>query len=91
MSASDKYVRIPFSDKETADQIRDVLSVEEMKTALVQAHNEEVETASSNESEDELAKYDNMRELRNDDSLTPAKRKQLEIKAKSATGTTLPR
>lgn len=72
------YLRIPFEEKE-CERIEAQLSLQEQKQAIIRAFNDKVETA---EDEDELAKYDTVRDIRNDESLQPAERKRRIIRAK---------
>jgi len=48
----------------------------------VQAFNEKVETTDEDESVDKLAQYDRMRDIREDESISPEERKRREIRAK---------
>lgn len=74
-----KYLRIPF-DEEKCDSIEEQLSLDEQKKAIVEAYNEKV--SSRDEDSDELAEYDSVREIRNDDTLGEAERKRRVIRAK---------
>ena len=80
MSGS-KYIRLPFEERE-CDKIEEELTLAEMKQAVVKAYNESVETADEGKSEDELSQYDSVRDIREDDSISPAERKRREIRAK---------
>lgn len=75
-----KYLRIPF-DEDNCERIEAKLSVKKQRQAIVRAFNEKVDTA-DDEDEDELAQYDTVRDIRNDESLQPAERKRRIIRAK---------
>mgnify|MGYP007124907519 CR=1 FL=1 len=74
-----KYLRIPF-DEEKCDSINEELSVAEQKGAIIRAYNQQV--SSSDESADELAQYDSVRAIRDDDSISEEERKRRVIRAK---------
>lgn len=71
------YLRIPFSEEETA-RIQEEMSLEEQKQAIIRAFNESVES----EEEGELAEYDNIRDIRYDESLSEAEQKRLILKGR---------
>lgn len=66
---------IPVADGD-ASQIKDFLSIEEMRELLIDEVREQQDQA-----DDELAEWDSISELRADDSLDAAERKRLELKA----------
>jgi len=74
-----KYLRIPF-DEDQCERIDEELSLSEQKEAIVQAFNEKVET--SDESEEELAQYDTVRDIRSDPTISEAEQKRRIIRAK---------
>jgi len=74
-----KYLRIPF-DQDECKRIEEELSLGEQKEAIVHAYNEKVETP--DESEEELAQYGSIRDIRGDDTLSEAERKRRIIRAK---------
>jgi len=74
-----KYLRIPF-DEDQCKRIDEELSLSEQKEAIVQAFNKKVET--SDESEEELAQYDTVRDIRSDPTISEAEQKRRIIRAK---------
>lgn len=75
-----KYLRIPF-DEDECERIKEELSVDEQKRAIVQAYNQKADNSGKNE-ESELSQYDSVREIREDSSLSEAERKRRIIRAK---------
>jgi len=78
-----KYLRIPF-DEDDCERIEEELSLREQKEAIVHAFNEKVDSEDEDEDEDEddLAQYDRMRDVKNDDSISPEERKRRVIRAR---------
>jgi len=74
-----KYLRIPF-DEDECERIKEELTLQEQKRAIVKAFNEKVDTP--DESEEELAQYGSVRDIRDDDTLSEAERKRRIIRAK---------
>jgi len=72
---------LPF-DEDEAEKINEELSLAEQREAIVQAYNEKVETEDEDGDVDELAQYDKMRDIREDESISPEERKRREIRAK---------
>ncbi len=75
-------IQVPISDEAKYDAIMEELSMSEIQSAIASKYNESVETADEGKDEDELSQYDSVREIREDDSISPAERKRREIRAK---------
>lgn len=76
-----KYLRIPFDENE-CERIEGELTLQEQKHAIVQAYNESVDSPDDESGEELAQQYSNVREIRDDDTLTEAERKRRIIRAK---------
>jgi len=73
---------LPF-DEDDCEKINEELSLAEQTEAIISAYNEKVESEPDESGDvDELAKYDRMKDIRQDDSISPEERKRREIRAK---------
>jgi len=79
-----KYVRVPFTEADDAQKIKDELSPSEMANALIKAYNESVE-GDTPEDPESIDSYDSEREIeeaREKGVISPRKAEQLKLKAR---------